>query len=81
VPLERDAAEVIDQYWPGTRTLMVERGLDVSELVWGHLIWPPDKAKRILGYCPRYGFGEFIDALRRDDRHHYPYADLPWWGV
>ena len=81
IPLERDAIEVIDHYWPGTRELMAERGLDASELIWGRSIWPPDKAKRMLSYRPRYGFGEFIDAFRRDDRRHYPFADLPWWGV
>jgi hypothetical protein len=35
----------------------------------------------VLGYEPRYNFGEFLEALRTGDRDHYPYAGLPWWGV
>jgi len=38
-------------------------------------------AKRLLGYAPRYNFPEFFEALKREDRSHYPYEDLPWWGV
>ena len=35
------------------------------------------KAERVLGYRTRYNFPEFFEALKRGDRSHYPYADLP----
>ena len=73
--------QVLERYWPGCRVLFAERGLDVSELIWGDLIWPPRKAKELLGYRPRYSFTEFLAALRANDRGHYPFAALPWWGV
>jgi UDP-glucose 4-epimerase len=49
--------------------------------MWGFTYWPIEKAKRVLGYRPRYIFHEFFGALKRGDRTHYPYANLPWWGV
>jgi UDP-glucose 4-epimerase len=84
----RDAADlhnhpqsVLERYWPGTLELVREKHLDLDALLWGKLIWPPDKAKRFLGYQPRYTFTEFLEALRRDDPGHYPFAGLPHWGV
>jgi UDP-glucose 4-epimerase len=79
--MARDPAAVLERRWPGAGPLFRERGLDVGELVWGSALWPVEKAKRDLGYEPRYGFGEFLDALRRDDRAHYPFAGRPQWGV
>jgi hypothetical protein len=43
--------------------------------------WPIEKANRMHGYRPRYNFPEFIESHKRGERSHYPYADLPWWGV
>jgi hypothetical protein len=34
-----------------------------------------------LGWAPRYGFGEFLEAFRRGDAGHYPFAGLPQWGL
>ena len=79
--LRRDPRSALERQWPGCTQLFDERGLDLDELIWGDLLWPPTKAQRVLGYEPRFNFGEFLDALRRDDRGHYPFADLPWWGV
>src|SRR5919202_6087535 len=53
----------------------------LEALLWGFTYWSIEKAKRVLGYMPQYNFPEFFDALKRGDRSHYPYADLPWWGV
>jgi len=69
--------------YPGVAGLVEEQGADFGELVRmsGFTYWSIEKAKRVLGYRPRYNFPEFFEALRRGDRSHYPYADLPWWGV
>jgi len=37
-------------------------------------MWPPDKAKRVLGYRPQFSFTEFLVVLRNDDRGYYPFA-------
>ena len=79
--LRRDPEQVLERHWPGSGALFAERGLDVRELIWGDLIWPPTRAKERLGYRPAYNFPEFLAALRAGDRSHYPFAELPWWGV
>ena len=79
--LARDPAAVLERHWPGCGELVRERGLALDELVWGWAIWPVDKAERGLAYRPAYNFGEFLEALRRDDRAHYPFAGLPQWGL
>ena len=79
--LNDDPGAVIEKHWPGSRDLFREKGLDLAELIWGRTIWPPDKAKRLLGYRPRYNFTEFLEALRSGNTSHYPFADLPHWGT
>lgn len=79
--LAEDPGAVLERYWPGCTELARERGLDPDELVWGWAVWPVEKAKRLLGYRPAYGFGEFLEALRAGDTGYYPFANLPWWGV
>jgi UDP-glucose 4-epimerase len=78
--LQADPAAVLERYWPGCITLLHDRGLELEELLWGRLIWPIDKAKRVLGYRPGHNFGEFLTALRAGDTGYYPFANLPWWG-
>lgn len=77
VEFARKPESVIEKYWPGTSEL----GFDISELVWGTAIWRSEKARRLLGWRPSYGFGEFLEAHRRGDRSHYPFAGLPQWGL
>ncbi len=74
---------VLEQRFPSIAKLAGEQGADFGELVrmWGFTYWSIKKAKRVLGYKPLYDFPEFFEALKRGDRSHYPYADLPWWGV
>jgi UDP-glucose 4-epimerase len=74
---------LLEQRYPGVAGLVEEQGADFGELVrmWGFTYWSIEKAERVLGYRSRYNFPEFFDALKRGDRSHYPYADLPWWGV
>jgi nucleoside-diphosphate-sugar epimerase len=79
--LATNAGAVLDRHWPGTSQLVQERGLDLDELVWGRRIYPVDHAREVLGYQPQYGFESFLNALRRGDESHYPYADDEWWGV
>lgn len=79
--LRDDPAQVLEHHWPGCTELFADMDLDLGELIWGELIWPVAKAREVLGYAPRYNFGEFLEALRAGDRDHYPYAGLPWWGV
>lgn len=73
----------LEEQYPGVAELVEEQGVDFGKLVqmWGFTYWFIDKAKRVLGYRPRYNFPEFFEALKRGDRSHYPYANLPWWGV
>ena len=79
--LADDPAAVLERYWPGSTDVVRERRLALDELVWGWAVWPVEKAKRTLGYAPRYNFGEFLDAWRADRHEHYPFAELPQWGV
>lgn len=79
--LHDDPPLVLERHWPGCTQLFEERGLELDELIWGDLLWPPTKAQRVLGYQPQFNFTEFLTALRADDRTHYPFAELPWWGV
>ena len=74
---------LLEERFPGVAELVEEQGMDFGELVrmWGFTYWSIEKAKRVLGYRPRYNFPEFFEALKRGDSSHYPYADLPWWGV
>jgi UDP-glucose 4-epimerase len=73
----------LEERYPGVARLVEEQGADFGELVrmWGFTYWSIERAKRVLGYRPRYNFPEFFEALKRGDRTHYPYANLPWWGV
>jgi UDP-glucose 4-epimerase len=72
-----------EERYPGVTDLVEEQDVDFGVLVrmWGFTYWFIEKAKRVLGYRPKYNFPEFFESLMRADRSHYPYADLPWWGV
>ena len=37
--------------------------------------------RAVLGYEHRYNFPGFYEALKEGDETHYPYANLPRWGV
>ena len=79
----REPESFLEERYPGVANLVEEQGTDFGELVrmWGFAYWSIEKAKRVLGYRPRYIVPEFFGALKRGDRTHYPYANLPWWGV
>lgn len=79
--LQENPAAVLERYWPGSRALFESKGLVPDELIWWRVIWSVEKAKRVLGYQPQYNFGEFLEALRAGNQAHYPFAELPWWGV
>ena len=79
--LDADIAKTLEQRIPGTLDLVHEHGLDLDELIWGRSLFPVDSAVDALGYRPRYDFAAFLDAWRRGDTGHYPYADEPRWGV
>jgi nucleoside-diphosphate-sugar epimerase len=79
--LEHDLAGLLEERWPGTLALVREHGLDLGELVWGRLLFPVDRARALIGYAPRYDFAAFLQAWRRGDSGHYPYAHEPWWGA
>jgi UDP-glucose 4-epimerase len=79
--MARDPEGLIERHWPGTAALARERGVEIAPLVWGETLWPIDKANRVLGWQPRHGFAEFLDAWRRQDTSYYPFAGLPQWGV
>ncbi|MDQ3863648.1 MAG: NAD(P)-dependent oxidoreductase [Actinomycetota bacterium] len=79
----REPEGFLKERFPGVAELVGKQGADFGELVrmWGFTYWSIEKAKRMLGYGPRFNFPEFFEALKRGDKSHYPYADLPWWGV
>jgi nucleoside-diphosphate-sugar epimerase len=79
----RESESFLEERYPGVTGLVEEQGADFGELVrmWGFTYWSIEKAKSVLGYRPRYNFPQFFEALKRGDRSHYPYANLPWWGV
>jgi nucleoside-diphosphate-sugar epimerase len=79
--LANDPLPVLERHWPGVGEVVARRRVDVGEVVWGATLWPVEKARRVLGYEPRYGFGEFLAALDAGDESHYPFAGLPQWGV
>lgn len=81
-PLHEDAEAVIEKYWPGSTAFFAEKGLKPKELIWEYLIWPIDKAISKLGYAPKYNFTEFLQAFKEDRlEEHYPFANMPHWGV
>jgi len=79
--LHRDLPALLDERWPGTAEVLRSRSLDLSELVWGRSLYPVDRAVSELKYRPQYNFGGFVEALRKDDRTYYPFADMAWWGA
>jgi UDP-glucose 4-epimerase len=79
--LHDDLAGTLERSFPGLLALIQERGLNLSELVWGRTIWPIAKAKGVLDYQPQYNFDGFLRALAAGDTASYPFAGLPWWGV
>lgn len=74
---------LLEAQFPGVSDLVAQRGAKIDELLalWGHVYWSVEKAKAQLGYQPRYNFTEFCSALRQGHDAHYPFANLPWWGV
>jgi UDP-glucose 4-epimerase len=76
-----DMATIVDRRWPGTSARVRERGLALTDLVWGRTVFPVDRAVEQLGYRPRFDFSAFLEAWETDDRGHYPYAAEPWWGA
>jgi UDP-glucose 4-epimerase len=79
----KEPITLAESYFPGISDLVRQHGGNVEELLnmWGHVYWSIDKAKELLGYEPKYNFPEFYTALKEGRESHYPYADLPWWGV
>jgi UDP-glucose 4-epimerase len=76
-----DPVAVLERYWPRCTELFRERGLDAREHIWARFLWPIDRAKALLGYAPRWGFDEFLEALRDGDTRDYPFLGLPHWGA
>ncbi len=79
--LDTDLEGVLEGRWPGAMSVVRERGLDLTDVVWGRRLFPVEVARHVLGYRPQYDFAAFLDALQRDDPTHYPYAGQGWWGV
>jgi nucleoside-diphosphate-sugar epimerase len=79
--MHEDPLAVLERYWPGCTDLFRRKGIDAREHIWARYLWPIDKAKRVLGYRPRWNFEAFLDAVRADARARYPFLGLPHWGV
>lgn len=78
-----DPVGLLESSYPGLSELVTRRGGTIDELAsaWGHVYWSIEKAKTGLGYRPNYNFPEFYRALEEGNDAHYPFANLPWWGV
>jgi len=74
---------LLEKHFPGLSKLVEARGESLDELtkMWGYTYWSVDKAKQKLGYEPKNNFPQFYEALKQNNESHYPYANLPWWGV
>ena len=74
---------LLERYFPGLSELVEAHGENLDELakMWGYVYWSIDKAKQMLGYEPKYNFPQFYEALKQNNETHYPYANLPWWGM
>jgi UDP-glucose 4-epimerase len=44
--LRQDPVAVLDRYWPGTQEMMEDKHLNSDDLIWGRLMWPPDRSAR-----------------------------------
>ena len=79
--LARDLPGTLERLWPGTIAELRECGAKLEDLVWGGAFYSVEKARTQLGYRPDYDFAAFLDAWRRGEHDHYPFADEPWWGT
>lgn len=79
----QDPKALLEKYFPRVSELVEARGENLGELgkMWGFTYWSIEKAKQVLGYEPKYNFPQFYEALKEGNETHYPYANLPWWGV
>jgi UDP-glucose 4-epimerase len=84
--LVTDPVLVLSKYYPDIKLICEKKNIPLNIFQsmcpwWGNTYWSIDKAKKILGYNPKYNFKEFLQALSKDDFNYYPYANLPTWGV
>ncbi len=79
--LHRDFESKLAHAYPGAPELLREHAIDPATMVWWPVVWDTTWARERLGYRPRYGFREFLTALRTGDRSHYEVVGLPWWGI
>lgn len=79
----QDSKALLEKYFPRVSELVEARGENLGELgkLWGFTYWSIEKAKQVLGYEPKYNFPQFYEALKEGNETHYPYANLPGWGV
>jgi UDP-glucose 4-epimerase len=75
--------KVIEKYYSGAGDVLQQKGISVDEFMgrWRRIYWPIDKAKKELGFRPKYNFDGFLKALAADNKEYYPFEGLPWWGV
>ncbi|CAM3948027.1 NAD-dependent epimerase/dehydratase family protein [Deinococcus frigens] len=84
LPLWRENPRaLVEAQFPSITELVAQRGANMDDLLgaWGQVYWSIEKARAGLGYQPRYNFAEFYAALKSGNDAHYPFANLPWWGV
>lgn len=62
VLLRRDPMAAVARHWPDAPMLLERAGAEL----WGPIgaVYTIDRARQALGWEPRFGFGEFLEALR-----------------
>jgi hypothetical protein len=79
----KEPSQFVEEHYPGLTELLARHDENPDELLrsWGYIYWSIDKAKEKLGYQPKYNFPEFFSAMKEGNYSHYPYSNLPWWGM
>jgi nucleoside-diphosphate-sugar epimerase len=72
VELRANAARVVDRRAPGYTEEYARRGWRMFPGI--DRVYVNERARRELGWCPRYDFRRVVDALKAGDDHRSPLA-------
>mgnify|MGYP006404747867 CR=1 FL=1 len=73
IDLKRDAASVVERWFPGASTLYATRGWTLPKTI--GRIYDPSRAEQVLGFRAGTDFAAVLDALKQG--HELPFAHDP----